>query len=105
MPWDSVSPKPTGELRDLTRYRHALVQERMPEANRLHQVLTDVGIQVASIASNVLGMSGWAMRTAPIEGTTHAAILAGVWIIRACGRCPGANACGPSRPPWGNPGN
>jgi transposase len=71
-----VPPEPIRELRDLTRYRHVLVQERTREANRVHKVLTDAGLQLASVASNVLGVSGRAMLLALIEGTTDPQILA-----------------------------
>jgi transposase len=71
-----VPPQAIRELRDLTRYRAVLVQDRTREANRLHKVLTDAGIQLASVASNVLGKSGRAMLTALVEGTTDPAVLA-----------------------------
>jgi len=71
-----VPPVPIRELRDLTRYRAALVQDRTREANRLHKVLTDAGIQLASVASNVLGTSGRAMLAALVEGTTDPVVLA-----------------------------
>jgi len=71
-----VPPVPIRELRDLTRYRHVLVQDRTREANRLHKVLTDAGIQLASVATNVLGKSGRAMLAALVEGTTDPEVLA-----------------------------
>lgn len=71
-----VPPEPIRELRDLTRYRAVLVQDRTREANRLHKVLTDAGIQLASVASDVLGKSGRAMLTALVEGTTDPEVLA-----------------------------
>jgi len=71
-----VPPVAIRELRDLTRYRAVLVQDRTREANRLHKVLTDAGIQLASVASNVLGKSGRAMLTALVEGTTDPGVLA-----------------------------
>src|SRR5262249_7490788 len=48
-----VPPAPIRELRDLTRYRKALIQERTREANRLHKVLEDAGVKLASVASDV----------------------------------------------------
>ena len=71
-----VPPVAIRDLRDLTRYRTVLVQDRTREANRLHKVLTDAGIQLASVASNVLGKSGRAMLTALVEGTTDPTVLA-----------------------------
>ena len=71
-----VPPVAIRELRDLTRYRAVLVQDRTREANRLHKVLTDAGIQLASVATNVLGKSGRAMLAALVAGTTDAEVLA-----------------------------
>src|SRR5262245_19446685 len=71
-----VPPAPIRELRDLTRYRRALVQEQTREANRLHKVLEDAGVKLASVASDVLGVSGRAMLAALVEGTTDPDVLA-----------------------------
>ena len=71
-----VPPVAIRELRDLTRYRAVLVQDRSREANRWHKVLTDAGIQLASVATNVLGKSGRARLAALVEGTTDPGVLA-----------------------------
>jgi transposase len=71
-----VPPAPIRELRDLTRYRKSLIQECTREANRLHKVLEDAGIKLASVASDILGVSGRAMLTALVEGTTDPEVLA-----------------------------
>jgi transposase len=71
-----VPPAAIRELRDFTRYRAVLIQDRTREANRLHKVLTDAGIQLASVATNVLGKSGRAMLNALVEGTTEPTVLA-----------------------------
>jgi transposase len=71
-----VPPPPIRELRDLTRYRKALIQDRTRAANRLHKVLEDAGIKLASVATDVLGVSGRAMLTALVEGTTDPGVLA-----------------------------
>ena len=71
-----VPPPPQRELRDLTRYRKTLIQERTREANRLHKVLEDAGIKLATVASDVLGVSGRAMLQALVAGTTDPAVLA-----------------------------
>jgi len=71
-----VPPAPIRELRDLTRYRKAVIQERTREANRLHKVLEDAGIKLASVASRVLGVSGRTMLDALVAGTTDPAVLA-----------------------------
>ena len=56
-----VPPPAIRELRDLTRYRTVLMQERVRAANRLHKVLEDAGIKLATVASDILGVSGRAM--------------------------------------------
>lgn len=71
-----VPPPPIRELRDLTRYRKALIQERTRAANRLHKVLEDAGIKLAAVASDILGASGRAMLTALVQGTTDPDALA-----------------------------
>jgi transposase len=71
-----VPPPPIRELRDLTRYRKALIQEQTREANRIHKVLQDAGIKLASVASDVLGVSGRAMLEALAQGTTDPDVLA-----------------------------
>lgn len=71
-----VPPAPIRDLRDLTRRRKILIQERQREANRLHKVLEDAGIKLSSVASEVLGVSGKAMLAALVEGTRDPAALA-----------------------------
>lgn len=71
-----VPPPPIRELRDLTRYRKSQIQERTREANRLHKVLEDAGIKLATVATDILGVSGRAMLAALMEGTTDPAVLA-----------------------------
>jgi len=71
-----VPPAPIRELRDLTRYRKSQIQERAREVNRLHKVLEDAGMKLATVASDVLGVSGRAMLEALLHGTTDAEILA-----------------------------
>jgi Transposase len=43
-----VPPREIRELRDLTRYRKSLIRERQREANRLHKLLEDANIKLAS---------------------------------------------------------
>ncbi len=71
-----VPPPPIRELRDLTRYRKALIAERTREVQRLHKVLEDAGIKLSSVASRVLGASGRAMVEALVSGTHDPAVLA-----------------------------
>lgn len=71
-----VPPPAIRELRDLTRYRKTLIQDRTREVNRLHKVLEDAGLKLATVATDVLGKSGRAILAALVEGTTDPARLA-----------------------------
>ena len=71
-----VPPAPIRDLRDLTRYRKALIHDRTRVANRLHKALEEAGIKLASVASDILGVSGRAMLAALVQGTTDPAVLA-----------------------------
>jgi len=71
-----VPPPPIRDLRDLTRYRRKQINERGREVQRLHQVLEDAGIKLATVATDVMGVSGRAMIEALIAGTTDPATLA-----------------------------
>jgi transposase len=71
-----VPPKPIRQLRDLTRYRKALVQERTREAQRLEKLLEDAGIKLSSVASDPLGVSGRLMLQALTQGTHDPQVLA-----------------------------
>src|SRR5215467_2156467 len=71
-----VPPAPIRELRDLTRHRKVLIQERSRAANRLHKLLQDAGIKLASVATDILGVSARAMLDALVEGTTDPDVLA-----------------------------
>jgi transposase len=62
-------------LRDLTRYRKALVNEKTAQVNRIHKVL-QAGIKPATHATDVMGVSGRAMMAALIAGQSDSAALA-----------------------------
>ena len=53
-----IPERPQRELRDLTRHRAQLVSQHTSVANRIHKVLEDTNIKLASVASNILGVSG-----------------------------------------------
>ena len=71
-----VPPKEIRELRNLTRYRRAQIEERAREAQRLDKILQDAGIKLSSVASRILGVSGRAMLAALVEGTRDPDVLA-----------------------------
>ncbi len=53
-----VPPKPIRELRNLTRYRKAQIEERSREAQQLDKILQDAGIKLSSVATDIMGKSG-----------------------------------------------
>lgn len=64
------------ELRELTRYRTALAQERAAAINRLQKTLESAGVKLASVASDVTGVSARAMLERLVAGEADAAALA-----------------------------
>ncbi|HET8632963.1 MAG TPA: IS110 family transposase [Gemmatimonadales bacterium] len=71
-----VPDRPQRELRELTRYRSSLVHERTAEVNRLQKTLEGANIKLASVVSDVRGVSATAMLAALVAGETDAAALA-----------------------------
>lgn len=63
-----IPPRPQRELRDLTRHRTQSVEEKARTVNRLHKVLEDANLKLASVASDLLGVSGRAILERLIEG-------------------------------------
>ncbi len=63
-----VPPKPLRELRELLRYRRKLTESQAAERNRLLKLLETANIKLASVASDVFGVSGRAMLRALIAG-------------------------------------
>src|SRR5258707_499611 len=56
-----IPPRAQRDLRDLTRHRTQLVEEKTRTINRIQKVLEDANIKLASVATDVLGVSGRAM--------------------------------------------
>jgi transposase len=71
-----IPAKPQRDLRDLTRHRIKLVQERARIVNRVQKVLEHANIKLASVASDVMGVSGRQMMAALMEGETDAGVMA-----------------------------
>lgn len=70
-----VPPQPIRDLRDLTRYRRALVDSRSAECNRLIKVLEMASIKLAMVCSQVLGVSGTLMIREIINGNTDRKVM------------------------------
>jgi transposase len=63
-----VPPLGQRELRELTRYRSTFVKERATLVNRVQKVLDSANIKLASVATDVTGVSGRAILQALLEG-------------------------------------
>lgn len=71
-----IPPEPQRDLRDLTRERANLVQDRARVVRRIHKVLEWANIKLTAVATDVTGVSARAMLDALIAGETDAARLA-----------------------------
>jgi transposase len=71
-----VPPAAQRELRELTRYRTSLVEERSRIINRLQKTLEDTNIKLACVASDMMGRSAHDMLTALLAGEVDPAVLA-----------------------------
>jgi len=63
-----IPPKPIRELREMSRYRKKLIQNVGAEKNRVHKTLEDANIKIASVATEIFGVSGLAIMDALIAG-------------------------------------
>lgn len=71
-----IPPEPIRDLRDLTRYRKSLSDERVREVNRLQKLLESANIKLSSVATDIMGISGKAMLEALLSGNTDPVVLA-----------------------------
>ena len=98
-----VPPRPIRELRELTRYRKALLYERTRQTQRLHKVLEDAGTRAGLCGLRRAGVSGRAMLEALVGGTTDPEVLPrsgpGQSAQQAAGVAGGAPGAGRASPP------
>ena len=71
-----IPPAPQRELRELTRHRTSLVEDRARVVNRLQKVLEDTNIKLGDVATAILGKSARAMLEALLAGQTDPKVLA-----------------------------
>ena len=65
-----VPPAPIQELRDLSRTRKQLGREIVQHTQRIQKVLEDANLKIASVATDIMGVSGRAIVEALISGET-----------------------------------
>jgi hypothetical protein len=63
-----ISAKPQRQLRELTRYRSSLVQDRARALNRLQAVWEDANLKLASVVTDIAGVSARTMLAALLAG-------------------------------------
>lgn len=63
-----IPPRAIRDLRDLTRQRTQTIDEQARAVNRIQKVLEDANIKLASVASDIMGVSGRQMLEALLEG-------------------------------------
>ena len=71
-----IPPKPQQALRDMTRYRTTLVEDRARVVNRVQKLLEGANIKLSSVATDIMGVSARAMLAEIAAGQTDAAALA-----------------------------
>ncbi len=71
-----IPPLPQRDLRDLTRQRTTLIRERASVINRLQKVLEWANLKLASVVTDIGGVSARAMLKAIVAGTEDPEALA-----------------------------
>ncbi len=66
------------ELRELVRYRRALIDQRGDVVRRIHKLLEGANVKLSDVATHILGVSGRAMLQALVAGSRNPAELAGL---------------------------
>jgi transposase len=71
-----IPPKPQRALRDLTRYRRTVIEERTRLVNRVQKLLEGANIKLSSVATDIMGVSARAMLAEIAAGQTDTALMA-----------------------------
>ncbi|WP_226889386.1 IS110 family transposase [Nostoc sp. MG11] len=71
-----IPPVEQRDLRDLTRHRSNFIRERVNLINRVQKVLEAANIKLASVASDVMGVSARAMLAAIVKGNSTPELIA-----------------------------
>jgi transposase len=71
-----IPARPQRQLRELTRHRTNLVQRRAQAVNELQKCLESTNIKLASVATDITGVSATEMLGALLAGETNTAVLA-----------------------------
>ncbi len=77
-----VPTQAMARLRDLTRYRRQLIQQRSQETQRVQKLLEDAGIKLDSVISDVLGKAARRMLEALMAGEQDVEVMADLALTR-----------------------
>jgi transposase len=92
-----VPPVEIRELREVTRYRRQLTEERARETQRLQKVLEDANVKLSSVASDVLGVTGRMILEALCDGERDPEVLAAMARSRLRSKIGDLRQCVPGR--------
>ena len=81
-----IPSRPQRELRDLTRTRTTLTQERTRLINRVHKVLEDANLKLSSVLTDIMGQTGQHILAAIIRGEEDPTVLADMALRRAASK-------------------
>lgn len=83
-----IPPRAQRDLRDLTRHRAQLTDEKARQVNRIHKILEDANIKFGAVATDIMGVSGRDMLRALIAGSADAGQMADLARRRMRGKIP-----------------
>ena len=73
---------PQRELRDLTRYRVRLTEEKAREVNRIQKTLEDTNLKLGDVVSDIMGKASRMILQAIADGESDAGRLAALAVGR-----------------------
>ncbi|GCF09686.1 IS110 family transposase [Dictyobacter arantiisoli] len=73
-----IPPRPQRELRELTRTRKTLIEERARIVNRIQKVLEDANIKLSSVVTDITGKTARQILHAMLQGEQDLETLAGM---------------------------
>ncbi len=77
-----IPSAPQRELRDLTRYRVRLTEEKAREVNRVQKTLEDMNVKLGDVVSDIMGKASRMILQAMADGETNPAQLADLAVGR-----------------------
>jgi transposase len=77
-----IPSAPQRQLRELTRYRVRLTEERAREVNRVQKTLEDTNLKLGDVVSDIMGKASRLILSAIAEGETDPALLAALAVGR-----------------------